>query len=91
LFRYLRAEIGRGGWRALSQLANPHSGLYADLIRAIRDKRQPLADGLSGRQAVELVLAIYRSALEKMPVALPLPDFPIQAMAGFFSHPDDPA
>lgn len=84
LRRFLREQWREGGLKAILQLKNPHSGLYGDLIRAIREGRAPVADGESGRAAVELVLAIYRSALEKQPVTLPLQDFTIDKMKGFF-------
>lgn len=49
-----------------------HRPLYADMIEAIRQNRPPLVDGLAGRRALELVLAIYLSADEHRPVQLPL-------------------
>ena len=42
-----------------------------DFARAIADDRAPCCDGRQGRQAVEAVLAFYRSAATRMPVALP--------------------
>jgi predicted dehydrogenase len=75
LRRFLRRIWRQGGWTALLQLKNPHSALYADLAAAIRAGREPLADGLSGRQAVEQVLAIYASARYQQTVRLPVADF----------------
>ncbi len=49
-----------------------HTPLYGDVIHAIRSKAQPYVDGNAGRRALELVLAIYRSAAEGKPVRLPL-------------------
>jgi UDP-N-acetyl-2-amino-2-deoxyglucuronate dehydrogenase len=83
LRRYLLEKLRDGGLAALLQLKNPHSGLYDNLVRAIRAGEQPLADGTSGREAVELVLAIYESARTNRPVTLPLRDFAILDMAGF--------
>jgi UDP-N-acetyl-2-amino-2-deoxyglucuronate dehydrogenase len=71
--------------RSLIRLSNPHCGLYGDLLQAIKENRKPLADGLSGRQGVELVQAIYRSSLENKPVELPLADFSMTDMTGFFN------
>lgn len=51
-----------------------HTPLYADVISAIRENRAPLVDGLAGRRALELVLAIYLSAQKGAPVKLPLND-----------------
>ena len=49
-----------------------HTPLYADMIDAIQSDRAPFVDGHAGRNALELVLAIYRSSLERKPVFLPL-------------------
>lgn len=49
-----------------------HTPLYADMIEAIQQNRPPYVDGEAGRRALELVLAIYRSAQEGMPAQLPL-------------------
>lgn len=49
-----------------------HTPLYADVIEAIQTGRKPLVDGEAGKRALELVLAIYKSAAEHRPVTLPL-------------------
>lgn len=49
-----------------------HTPLYADVIACIRQDGQPQVDGEAGRRALELVLAIYKSAAEGKPVKLPL-------------------
>lgn len=49
-----------------------HNPLYADVIEAITNNRQPYIDARAGRRALELVLAIYKSAAEGKPVKLPL-------------------
>lgn len=49
-----------------------HTPLYADVIDAIRNNREPLVNGEAGKRALELVLAIYQSAAEGRPVRLPL-------------------
>lgn len=49
-----------------------HSKLYADVKDAIINDRTPLVDGYAGMRAMELVLAIYKSAAEGKPVKLPL-------------------
>ncbi|NLM16061.1 MAG: Gfo/Idh/MocA family oxidoreductase [Clostridiaceae bacterium] len=92
--RYLRSFIAKTwreeGIKGFIRLKNPHSGLYRDFIRSIRQDRPPLADGRSGRAAVELVLAIYRSALENRPVQLPLGTFNLIEMKGFFADSVEP-
>jgi predicted dehydrogenase len=59
-----------------------HTPLYADMLNAIRENRKPYIDGEAGRRALELVLAIYKSAKEKRPVRLPLDDYSTMDMAG---------
>ncbi|OPJ65093.1 Gfo/Idh/MocA family protein [Clostridium oryzae] len=49
-----------------------HKPLYADMIDAIKNNRRPYVDGNTGRRALELVLAIYKSAALGKPVTLPL-------------------
>jgi predicted dehydrogenase len=49
-----------------------HTPLYADMISAIKDGREPYVTGEAGRDALEMVLAIYKSAASGAPVKLPL-------------------
>jgi len=49
-----------------------HTPLYADVIDAINNNRQPYIDARAGRRALELVLAIYKSAAEGKPIKFPL-------------------
>ena len=51
---------------------NGHTSLYADVIDAIVNDRKPYVDAKAGRDALELVLAVYKSAAEGNPVKLPL-------------------
>ena len=49
-----------------------HTPLYKNVIEAINTHSKPLVDAEAGRRALELVLAIYKSAAEGRPVKLPL-------------------
>ena len=49
-----------------------HTPLYADVIDAINDDRDPYVDACAGKRALELVLAIYKSAATDSIVKLPL-------------------
>ena len=49
-----------------------HIKQFADFIEAIEEDRPPLVDGVEGRKAVEIVLAIYQSAKTGKRVTLPL-------------------
>ncbi len=49
-----------------------HSPLYADVIDAVKTGREPYVTAEDGRRALELVLAIYKSAAEGGSVKLPL-------------------
>ena len=51
---------------------NGHTSLYADVIDAIKNDRQPYIDAVAGRNAVEMILAMYQSAATGQPVKLPL-------------------
>ena len=49
-----------------------HTPLYADVIDAIENDREPYVNAMAGRRALELVLAIYKSSVEGKPIKLPL-------------------
>lgn len=49
-----------------------HTPLYADVIEAIQNNRQPKVDARAGKRALELVLAIYKSAYEGKIIKFPL-------------------
>lgn len=54
---------------------NGHTSLYADVINAIETGHKPYVDATAGRNALEIVLAIYKSMKTGRPVKLPLMDF----------------
>lgn len=54
---------------------NGHNPLYRDFYQAVRDTRPPYIDGQAGLQAVELILAAYKSRRDGIPVSLPLDSF----------------
>lgn len=49
-----------------------HTALYADVIKAIQNNGSPYVDGEAGARALELILAIYKSAKTGRKVTLPL-------------------
>lgn len=51
---------------------NGHTSLFADMIEAIEQDRKPYVDAVAGRNALEMILAIYQSAAAGKPVKLPL-------------------
>lgn len=51
-----------------------HTPLYADVINAIQNDRKPYVDAEAGKRALELVLAIYKSAATGECVKLPMND-----------------
>ena len=63
---------------------NGHTSLFRDMIEAIEQDREPYVDAVAGRNALELVLAIYKSRKEGVPVKLPLTDFSTLDMVGTF-------
>ena len=54
------------------------------MIDAIQTDRSPYVDAYAGRNALELVLSIYKSQKEGKAVKLPLTDFSSTDMAGEF-------
>ncbi len=65
---------------------NGHTSLYADMIDAIKKDRKPYVDAVAGRNALEMVLAIYKSQKDGVPVKLPLKNFKSMDMTGEFSE-----
>lgn len=63
-----------------------HTPLYADVIEAIENDREPYVNGEAGRRALELVLAIYKSAAEGKAVRLPLKECSTMDFAGRFQE-----
>lgn len=63
---------------------NGHTSLFADMIDSIEDDRNPYVDAYAGRDALEIVLAIYKSQKEGKAVKLPLDDFASRDMKGEF-------
>ncbi len=61
-----------------------HTPLYADVIDAIKNGREPLVNAEAGKRALELVLAIYKSANEHRPVKLPLKSCSTMDFTGLF-------
>ena len=84
---YVIEHIKKYGFSSLLNALNPHTGIYADFIGAIKDEsRQPLADALSGYSSVDTLMGIYKSAKLKASVVLPLEeDFSSVDMEGFFN------
>ena len=64
---------------------NGHTTLYADVIDAIEKGRKPYIDAVAGRNAVEMILAIYESAATGRPVKLPLIDVASTDFEGLFA------
>lgn len=54
---------------------NGHISLYADMIDAIENNRQPYISAVDGRNALEIVLAIYKSMQTGEKIMLPLSNY----------------
>ncbi len=63
-----------------------HTLLYKDMVEAINTDREPYVTAEDGKKAVELVLAIYKSAKEHKPVKLPLENASTLDFAGRFKN-----
>lgn len=63
-----------------------HTPLYTDVIDAIQNNGAPYVDGRAGLRALELVLAIYKSAAEHRPVQLPLDNCSTSDFKGRFGR-----
>ena len=63
---------------------NGHTSLFADMMEAITQDRKPYVDAVAGRNALEMILAIYKSQKTGKPVKLPLKEFASTDMVGEF-------
>lgn len=63
-----------------------HTPLYADVIDAIENDHEPLVTAEDGKKALEMVLAIYKSATEGRPVQFPLMECNTLDFKGRFDH-----
>lgn len=54
---------------------NGHISLYADMIDAIESNRQPYISAVDGRNALEIILAIYKSMQTGEKIMLPLSNY----------------
>ncbi len=74
------AKRKSGGGGASDPAAIGHHGhamQFADFVKAINKGETPAVDGHEGRKAVEIILAIYKSAQSAKPVKLPLKSDPV--------------
>ncbi len=74
------AKSKSGGGGASDPAAIGHHGhamQFADFVKAIKSDGTPAVDGHEGRKAVEIILAIYKSAQTGKPVKLPLKTDPV--------------
>lgn len=65
---------------------NGHTSLFADVVCAIREDREPYVDAHAGRRALELVLAVYKSQKTGEVVEFPLKEFGSADMKGEFEE-----
>ena len=63
-----------------------HTPLYADAIEAIESDRAPMVTAEDGKKALEMVLAIYKSAAEGRPIQFPLVECSTLDFSGRFDH-----
>ena len=63
---------------------NGHTSLFADVMDAIEHERKPYVDAVAGRNALEVVLSIYKSQKTAAPVKFPLTEFASTDMKGEF-------
>lgn len=63
-----------------------HTPLYEDVINSIINKREPVVTAEDGKRALEVVLAIYKSAQLGTPIKLPLKEGTTMDFVGRFNE-----
>ena len=77
----IQALMHNAGSTAIQSVyGSSHNRVYSDFKGAWETGSQPTVDGQCGRDALELVLAAYKSHIHKVPVALPLYGFGTSSM-----------
>ncbi|MBI9107186.1 MAG: Gfo/Idh/MocA family oxidoreductase [Spirochaetales bacterium] len=61
-----------------------HTALFADFADSIKENRKPMIDGREGKKALEIILAIYKSMKDGIPIDLPF-EFSTTDMKKIFS------
>lgn len=61
-----------------------HTPLYADVVDAIKNGREPYVTALDGRNALEVILAIYSSSKEGKSIKFPLKNISTNDFKGLF-------
>ncbi len=64
---------------------NGHTSLFFDMIDSIKNNRDPYVDAIAGKNALEVVLAIYKSQKINLPIKFPLRNFSSIEMHGEFN------
>ena len=72
-----RTQTGGGAADPKAIGYHAHMLQFQDVLNAIKKGKKPLVDGPEGRKAIELILAIYKSAESGKPVKLPLAADPV--------------
>ena len=67
-----RTQTGGGAADPKAIGHHGHMLQFQDVLAAVKKGKRPLIDGPEGRKAVELILAVYKSAETGKPVKLPL-------------------
>ena len=80
------ADQGKQGLQEATSnvYGNGHTSLFADMMEAITQDRKPYVDAVAGRNALEMILAVYQSQKTGMPVKLPLGNVSTLDMMGTF-------
>lgn len=65
-------NVTEASYRTASVYGPGHATYYDNVIRALRGEAEPLTDGREGLRALELLIALYRSARDGRRVPLPL-------------------
>ena len=68
-------KIKQSSYETDSVYGYGHNLLFKDMIESIEEDKEPLVNGVEGKKAVELILAIYKSSRNDKKVKLPLEDY----------------
>ena len=76
-------EKNKGLEEATSNVyGNGHTSLFADMVQAILENREPYVDARAGKRALEMILAIYKSQKTAKPYIFQWTIFPVRIWKG---------
>ena len=84
MWRAVKDRVARQGMSVLTQIGNPYTFLYADMISVILEGGIPIAPGEAGYDSLLQALSLLQAGQRQCTVPFPPEGFHVKEMTGFF-------